>query len=107
MDVLIDKQYKSYNYISRYSTFPFYYNTLDDKYIYGILSQLTQDNVQYVLHYLVMTDTLESLADYYYGRPDLYWVIAMYNNIQDSFIDLKEKYDELKIPTLTNITFNK
>ena len=106
MDVLVDKQGKNYNYISRYSQFPFYYNTLDDKYIYGITSQL-KDDVTYVLHKVQEYDTFESLSNYYYGRPDLFWVITDFNKIQDPFIELWGNIKELKVPTLSNLSFNK
>ena len=104
MDVLKDKQTKEYTYISRYASFPFYYNTKDNKYIYGITSQLN-DNITYVEHKIKQWDTLDSLAFYYYGRPDLYWVIADFNRIQDPFINLYGKYKALKIPQLTNVSY--
>lgn len=71
MDVLKNKQLKTYDYISRYVTFPIYYHILDNKYIYGKTAQLDK-NTSYVLHKLIQKDTLDSLANYYYGRPDLY-----------------------------------
>ena len=104
MDVLKDKQSKTYPYISRYSAFPFYYNTLDNKYIYGVTGQL-DTNITYVAHKVIQTDTLESLALNYYGRPDYYWVIADFNRIQDPFIKLTDKFDIIKIPTLSNISY--
>lgn len=104
MDVLKDKQTKSYPYISRYAGFPFYYNTLDDKYIYGVTGQLDED-IPYVAHKVLQSDTLESLSLKYYGRPDYYWVIADFNRIQDPFVILKEKFETLKIPTLSNISY--
>lgn len=104
MDVLKDKQSKTYSYISRYSAFPFYYNTLDNKYIYGVTSQLDK-NIPYVAHKIEQSDTLESLALKYYGRPDYYWVIADFNSIQDPFIHLKEKFEIIKIPALSNISY--
>lgn len=104
MDVLKDEQKKEYDFVSRYTSFPFYYNTQDDKYIYGITSYLSE-NVIFVEHKLKQWDTLDSLAFYYYGRPDLYWVIADFNRIQDPFINLFENYKSLKIPQLTGISF--
>ena len=104
MDVLTDRAKKSYPYISRYSPFPFFYHTVDDKYIYGITSQLSDDTA-YVLHYVTEEDTLDSLAEKYYGRPDLFWIIADFNKIQDPFIKIFGKYKTLKIPSLSNITF--
>ena len=71
MDILSDKTARSYDYTSRYAPFPFYYNTWDNKYVYGLTNQLSED-AEYVLHKVVDTDTLDKLAYKYYGRPDLY-----------------------------------
>lgn len=106
MDCLKDKNYKSYQYISRYTNFPYYYNTLDNKYVYGITSQLNKD-VEYVLHKITQRDTLDSLSWKYYGRPDLYWIIADFNSIQDPFKELFNNYITLKIPSLGNIAYKK
>ena len=104
MDVLKNKAQKLYSYVSRYTAFPYYYHTKDDKYIYGITSQLN-DNNTFIVHQVSPKDTLDSLALYYYGRPDLYWVIADFNKIQDPFIDLFKAFSTLNIPSLSNITF--
>lgn len=104
MDVLKDKQTKSYDFISRYTTFPFYYHKLDNKYVYGITSLLDEDTT-YVSHNVTQTDTLDSLSFKYYGRPDYYWVIGYFNNIQDPFIELHSKFKTLKIPSLSNVQF--
>lgn len=104
MDVLKDKQSKTYSYISRYSAFPFYYNTQDNKYIYGITAHLDKEIV-FVAHQVSQADTLESLALKYYGRPDYYWIIADFNSIQDPFIKLIDHYKILNIPSLSNISF--
>lgn len=104
MDVLKDKQKRDYSYISRYTSFSFYYNTKDDKYIYEVTSQLN-DNIPYVEHKIKQWDNLDSLAFYYYGRPDLYWVIADFNRIQDPFINLYDNYKSLKIPQLSSISY--
>ena len=106
MDCLKDKAIKSYDYTSRYSAFPYYYHTLDDKYIYGITSQLNEDT-EYVLHTVVDTDTLDSLALKYYGRPDLFWVIADFNRIQDSYMVLFNNFKTIKIPSLSGIRFKR
>lgn len=104
MDILQDKQYKTYAYISRYSSFPIYYNTVDDKYVYSLTEQLLED-VPYTAHKVGQKDTLDSLALTYYGRPDLFWVIADYNRINDPFIKLSDNLQIIKIPTLSNIEF--
>ena len=104
MDVLKQKQTKKYDYISRYSGIYFYYNTLDDKYIYGITKQI-KDNILSFQHTVNKNDTLDSLSAYYYGRPDFFWVIADYNRIQDPFINLYESgFTTLEIPNISSIS---
>ena len=103
MSVLIDKQYKDYSYISRYSQFPIYYNTQDAKYIYGTTGQLKQ-SLSYRLHKVEKNDTLDTLALDFYNNPTLFWVIADFNKIQDPYLPL-EIGTEIKIPTLSEITF--
>lgn len=71
MDVLTDRQYKTYGYTSRYSGIPIYFNGNDNKYVYGVGSNLTT-STSYTLHKLSDYDTLDSLSLHYYGRPDLY-----------------------------------
>ncbi len=105
MDILKDKQTKSYDYISRYTSFPFYYNTRDRKYVYGLLTHLNK-NVPYVAHKVAEKDTLDYLAYKYYGRPDLYWVIADFNGILDAFCRIQDKYTVLKIPSISSIHFD-
>ena len=105
MDVLVDKQYKEYRRLSRYSTFPIYYNILDEKYVYGTTAQLDNTTV-YTAHLVKRGDTLDSLALYYYNDPTKYWVIADFNRIQDPFKDLEEN-TILNIPTISMIQFEK
>ena len=104
MNVLKDKSSKKYLYTSRYATLPYYYNTLDKKYMYGISKNLNT-NTDYVLHNLVDSDSLDSLALKYYGRPDLFWVIADFNNLNDPYIRLVDKMNSIKIPALSGITW--
>ena len=104
MDALIDKQYKVYSYLSRYTSFPYWYNKEDRKYIYGTTTQLTQDNISYALHKVTWQDTLDTLALDYYNNPTFFWVIADFNHIQDPFSSL-EVGTTLKIPTLSDIKF--
>ena len=104
MDVLKDKEYKSYDYTSRYSSVPYYYNTLDQKYIYGIGAQMIKNN-NYVAHKVLPTDTLDTLSLKYYGNPTFYWVIAYFNDIMDCYEPLINKYDILKIPNISGIGF--
>ena len=104
MNVLKDKSSRTYFYTSRYATLPYYYNTLDKKYMYGISKNLNT-NTDYVLHNLVDSDSLDSLALKYYGRPDLFWVIADFNNLNDPYIRLADKMSSIKIPALSGITW--
>lgn len=102
MDILTNKSKRYYDYTSRYATFPFYYNTEDRKYMYGITSNLKNDT-EYVIHYVKDIDTLDSLAVRYYGRPDLFWVIADFNRIRDPYIKLNDYYNYVYIPELAGI----
>lgn len=104
MDILKDKQTRTYDSLSRYSSIPFYYNTKDDKYIYGLTKQLGQD-VDYVVHTVKANDTLDSIALYYYGRPDYYWIVADFNRIQNPFIVLNGKYKTIKVPSISYIYY--
>lgn len=103
-DYLKNKNYKSYENISRYASFPYYYHTKDDKYIYGITSHIDKD-ISYVVHKIKQGDTLDNLSLTYYGRPDYYWMIADYNDIQDPYEELFGNYEKLLIPTFTSITY--
>ena len=104
MNVLKDKSSKTYLYTSRYATLPYYYNTLDKIYVYGI-SKTLNTTTDYVLHNLVNSASLDSLALKYYGRPDLFWVIADFNNLNDPYIKLVDKMSSIKIPSLSGITW--
>ena len=65
MDALKDKQSRKYDYISRYSSFPFYYHKKDRKFVYGITSQLDTD-ASFVLHKVTQQDSFDSLSYKYY-----------------------------------------
>ena len=103
MDVLTDKSYKPYLRLSRYNNFPYYFHTVDKKYIYGTTSQL-KDTTKHVIHVVKRNDTYDSLALYYYGNPTYYWIICDFNQIQDP-ITPPEIGIELKIPTFSDIEF--
>lgn len=104
MDVLKNKSSKQYDYISRYASFPYYYHTLDKRYIYGLTSQLN-DSTSYVLVDVTINTTLEELAFKYYGRPDYYWIIADFNRIQDPFIRLSDYFYKIKVPSISSVEF--
>ena len=71
-NILTNKTYKNYNYTCRYASYPYYFNNLDQKYIYSTTSQLVDDNT-YVLHTIKRNDTLDSLALNYYNSPLYYY----------------------------------
>ena len=104
MDILKDRQGKSYDYLSRYANFSIYYNTLDKKFITGLTAQLSKDTT-YVVIKVDESTTLDYLANKYYGRPDYFWVIADFNDIADPFITLSDYFTELKVPSLSTISF--
>lgn len=106
MDILKDKNVNIKDYISRYSNFPFYYHSLDDKYVQGLTAHLNTET-PYVQISVDQNTTLENLANKYYGRPDYWWVIADFNRIADPFIDLYSKYQVIKIPSINSIEFVK
>lgn len=54
--MLIDKQYRQYDYFSRYASFPIYYDTDDRRYLYGVTSQLNKDTT-YVIYKAKNNDT--------------------------------------------------
>ena len=106
MDTLKNKIYAKFDYISRYSNIPYYYDTLKDKQIFGIGTNL-KTNTEFVTHKVVNRDTLNSLALKYYNNPTFWWVIAYFNDIQDSLKPLKDKYEVIKIPSISSIEFGR
>lgn len=106
MKILTDKQYKSYNKVSRYQIFPIYYNNIDEKYIYGLTANLSIEDTQFVMHKVRPNDSLDSLALYYYGNPTYYWVIADFNRFRDPYAPLPVG-NAIKIPTFSNIKFER
>lgn len=71
MDVLTNKQYASYDYISRYTGIPYYFNTTDDREVYG-LSKNAIKNATYALYTTAPGDTLDGIALTQYNNPS-YW----------------------------------
>ena len=98
--------YADYDYLSRYTNTPYYYDTLKDRQVYGIGTGL-KTSAEFVTHVVKSNDTLNSLALKYYNNPTFWWIIAYFNNIQDPFKPLKEKYATLKIPSISGIEFGK
>lgn len=106
MDTLKNKNYQSFDYLSRYTPVPYYFDTVESKEIYGIGTNL-KTNAEYVTHKVKANDTLNSLALKYYNNPTFWWVIAYFNNIQDAFKPLRIKYKTLKIPNISSVEFGK
>ena len=106
MDTLKNKNYESFNYLSRYTNIPYYYDTLKGREIFGIGTNL-KNNTEFVTHKVASNDTLHSLALKYYNNPTFWWIIAYFNDIQDSFKPLKIKYETLKIPSISSIEFGR
>ena len=103
MEILENKQFKSYNYISRYSASPIYYHTLDDKYIMGTAKALRDDTIYF--EYIVgKNDTYDKIALKYYNNPTFYWIICSFNHIDDPF-EKPVPGSKLKIPSISNIEF--
>lgn len=103
MNVLKDARYLNYDRLSRYSEFPYYYNTLDDKYICGTTSYLN-NTTNYVLYTVKDGDTFDSIALDSYGNPTYYWIVCSFNHIQDPFL-VPSPGMQLKLPVMTDIEF--
>lgn len=106
MDTLKNKIYANFDYLSRYTNIPYYYDTIKDRNVYGIGTNLKTTS-EFVTHKLRSNDTLNSLALKYYNDPTFWWVIAYFNDIQDPFKPLRDKYTILKIPSISSIEFGR
>ena len=106
MDTLRNKTYTSFDYISRYTNTPYFYDTLEDREVYGIGTNM-KTTTEFVTHKVKSNDTLNSLALKYYNNPTFWWIIAAFNDIQDSFKPLIDKYETLKIPSMSSIEFGR
>lgn len=104
MDDLKNKRYAQFDYTSRYTGVPFYYNKRDDREIYGLGKNLIKTS-NWVAHKVTATDTLDKLALSYYNNPTYWWVIAYFNDIQDAFINLRDRFEIIKIPSISSIEF--
>ena len=102
---LINASYKTYAKWCRYATFPYYFDTETEKYLYGTITHLESDT-PYTLHKVEQFDTWDSLASFYYGNPTLYWVLCDVNKEQDPFKN-PEIGSYIKIPALSEVKFEK
>lgn len=105
MDVLTNKSYKTTSELSRYSQVPYYYHTVDNKYVSGTTYYL-KDTTSYTLHTVSYGETFDSIAFKYYSNPTFFWIICSFNRIQDPFKKLVPG-ETLKIPSISNIEFDK
>lgn len=102
MDILTNKQYKSYDRISRYALVPIYFNRLDNRYMMGTVTKLVDS--KYKMYKVQENDTYDSLALDYYNNPTLYWVICNVNGVFDPFTP-PTPGEYIKIPILSEVTF--
>jgi hypothetical protein len=68
MRKLINKKFETFDYVSRYTSTPYYYDVNNNRSVYGIGEQFSKD-VPYVSHEVKPEDTLDSLALTYYNNP--------------------------------------
>ena len=104
MEKLTNKRSHTFDYNSRYSGVPYYFDTKKNRDIFSIGSQIRFDT-SYVAHKVKSEDTLDKLALTYYNNPSYWWAIAYFNKINDPFIRLASRYSLLKIPTISSIVF--
>ena len=104
MEKLINKRYNNFDYTSRYTSVPFYYDTETQEDIYGIGTQMS-NKTSFVSHEVKPEDTLDALALTYYNNPTYWWIIAYFNRISDPFIQLSKKFTVIKIPSISSIEF--
>lgn len=104
MDKFKNKRYGQYNYTSRYTGIPYYYDTEAKRDVYGLSKPMIKKSA-WVAHKVRSEDTLDSLALKYYNNPTFWWIIAFFNNIQDPFIKLVDTFDIIKIPSISSIEF--
>lgn len=104
MEVLSQKKYKAYDYVSRYSAFPIYYNNEDEKWESAIPTYL-KDNTPYQMYSTGVNESYDAIALKFYNNPTYYWVICSFNHVVDPF-EVPAEGTSLKIPVLSNIEFN-
>ena len=104
MRKLTNKKFETFDYVSRYTSVPYYYDVNNNRNVYGIGEQLSKD-IPYVTHKVKPEDSLDALALTYYNNPTYWWVIAYFNRISDPFVVLHLKYSTLKIPSISGIKF--
>jgi hypothetical protein len=48
----------------------------------------TLNNINYFIHNYIQGETLHGLAQKYFGRPDVWWIIAEYNPEVTDFLNI-------------------
>ena len=104
MDDLTKKRYVQFDYTSRYTGVPFFFFFLDGKEVCGLSKNMNKD-IPWVAHKVTQNDTLDKLALKYYNNPTYWWIIAYFNDIQDAFIKLSDRFTIIKIPAINGIAF--
>lgn len=97
------KSYKNYDYISRYESFPYYYDSSNNRYYYGLTASLKLD-ATYALYEVRAGDSYDSIASDYYGSALYYWVICNFNGIFNA-LEQPEVGTVLKLPALNEVRF--
>ena len=95
---------RQYNHTSRYSIYRQIIDNNNDIYIETSNSTPVEDSTQDVYHEVLKEEEnrLDIIANKYYGSPDMFWVIAMGNNIVDPFVI--KAGDILRIPYFFSLT---
>lgn len=100
-----DKYYKTYDYVSRYEIFPYFYDSKNNRYYYGITAFINTDNVNYTVYQVKPGDSYDSIALDHYGSALFYWVITDFNKIFDA-ITPPEVGTVLMLPPINSIVFD-
>ena len=99
------KYYKNYDYVSRYESFPYFYDKTNNKYYYGLTSSLETNDVGYTVYQVKPGDSYDSIALDHYGSALLYWVITDFNRIFDALTP-PEAGTVLMLPPLNSIVYS-
>lgn len=103
MDTFKNKTYFNFDYPSRYTSTPYYYDTKHDKEVYGVGS-LMDTSINYYSYTVKAGDTLDSIALKFYSNPTYWWILAYFNHIIDALKPLKEN-EIIKVPNMSSISF--
>ena len=95
---------RKYVKISRYSIYRQIIDSNNDTYLETVNQTPVAESNLDKYHEVEQNEEnrLDIIANKYYGSPDLWWVIAMGNNIIDPFI--VKVGDIIRIPNLTSLT---